>query len=128
MNLQTAFTILVAIYFVLILIVGLRSNKKITTSSDYSVAGRNMGPVLGTMTFTATYVSALTVIGLVGSANGMGLALVPYTFLGLGCGLLFLVLMSSRVHRAGAPRRAFPNSWENATATAQFASLPQAPS
>jgi len=107
-NLQTAFTILVAIYFVLILIVGLRSNKKITTSSDYSVAGRNMGPVLGTMTFTATYVSALTVIGLVGSANGMGLALVPYTFLGLGCGLLFLVLMSSRVHRAGRTSESVP--------------------
>ncbi|TYQ11781.1 UNVERIFIED_ORG: SSS family solute:Na+ symporter [Gordonia westfalica J30] len=55
MSLQTVFTILIAVYFVLILVVGLRSNKKISTSSDYSVAGRNMGPVLGTMTFTATY-------------------------------------------------------------------------
>ncbi|TSD93848.1 sodium:solute symporter family protein [Gordonia rubripertincta] len=108
MSLQTVFSILIAVYFVLILVVGLRSNKKISTSSDYSVAGRNMGPVLGTMTFTATYVSALTVIGLVGSANGMGLALVPYTFVGLGCGLLFLVLLSSRVHRAGRTSESVP--------------------
>ncbi|WP_455902063.1 sodium:solute symporter family protein [Rhodococcus gordoniae] len=108
MSLQTTFMILIAIYFILILIVGLRSNKKINTSSDYSVAGRNMGAVLGTMTFTATYVSALTVIGLVGSANGMGLALVPYTFVGLGCGLLFLVLLSGRVHAAGRTSESVP--------------------
>lgn len=108
MSLRTTFTILICVYFVLILIVGIRSNKKISTSSDYSVAGRNMGAALGTMTFTATYVSALTVIGLVGSANGMGLALVPYTFVGLACGLLFLVVFSGRIHAAGRTSESVP--------------------
>ncbi|WP_239581733.1 hypothetical protein [Gordonia rubripertincta] len=43
MSLQTVFSILIAVYFVLILVVGLRSNKKISTSSDYSVAAGTWG-------------------------------------------------------------------------------------
>lgn len=108
MTLRTLFITAFVIYILLILWIGHRSRQRITHSSDYSVAGRKMGSALGTMTFTATYVSALTVIGLVGGASAAGLALVPYIFIGLALGLLALVLVARRFHRAGRTAESLP--------------------
>jgi transporter, SSS family len=72
MNLNFFSIITIGIYFLLMLVIGIYSSRKVKTSSDWMVAGKQMGLIVSTGTFLATFVGANTMISYVGAYYNQG--------------------------------------------------------
>lgn len=64
----------IAAYILAQLIIGMLVTRRIATEDDYLLAGRNLGPGLGTFTIFATWFGAETCIGAAGSVYSSGLS------------------------------------------------------
>lgn len=69
---QTTVTIIVLIYMLGMLGIGYWSSKKISSSADFMVAGRNMGPILMAGTLAATEIGGGSSLGVVEKASNLG--------------------------------------------------------
>ena len=86
-------------YSVFVLGVGLWGYRKGSFAS-YAVADRSVGTVLATGAFVATFLSAVTVIGVSGYASRYGWAAAAFTCYGYATGWILLVVAAKRMHRS----------------------------
>ncbi len=88
-----------AAYSVFILCVGVWGYRR-KSFEAYAVAERTMGLGLATSAFVATFLSAITIIGVSGYASINGWAAASFTCYGYALGWVLLVVASKRLHRA----------------------------
>jgi len=69
---QTTVMVIVIIYMMGMLAIGYFSSKKISSSTDFMVAGRNMGPILMAGTLAATEIGGGSSLGVVEKASNLG--------------------------------------------------------
>ncbi len=86
-------------YSTFVLAVGLWGYRKGSFAS-YAVADRTMGTVMATGAFVATFLSAVTVIGVSGYASRYGWAAAAFTCYGYATGWILLVVAARRMHRS----------------------------
>ncbi len=86
-------------YSVFILGVGVWGYRKKSFES-YAVADRTMGLGLATTAFIATFLSAVTIIGVSGYASINGWSAAAFTCYGYALGWILLLVASGRLHRA----------------------------
>ena len=87
------------IYSLCILGVGVWGYRRESLAS-FAVADRQMGMVTGTGAFVATFISAVTVIGVSGYASQYGWAAAAFTCYGYATGWILLVIAAKRMHRS----------------------------
>lgn len=71
---QATVIIIVVLYMLGMLAIGFWSSKKISSSADFMVAGRNMGPILMAGTLAATEIGGGSSLGVVEKASNLGSA------------------------------------------------------
>jgi Na+/proline symporter len=98
MQIETVYLLAFLTYSLLILGVGLWGYRR-TSLSSFAVAERKMGLVVSTGTFMATFVSAVTVIGVSGYASRYGWSAAAFSCYGYALGWILLVLAAGRLHR-----------------------------
>jgi Na+/proline symporter len=86
------------LYSALILCIGIWGYRRSSLSS-FAVAERKMGLLLATGTFMATFISAVTVIGVSGYASRSGWAAAAFSCYGYALGWILLVTAAGRLHR-----------------------------
>ena len=86
-------------YSIFILAVGVWGYRKRSFDS-YAVADRTMGLGLATSAFVATFLSAVTIIGVSGYASINGWSAAAFTCYGYALGWILLLVASGRLHRA----------------------------
>jgi SSS family solute:Na+ symporter len=86
-------------YSVFILGVGVWGFRK-GSFEAYAVAERGMGLYLATSAFIATFLSAVSIIGVSGYASITGWAAASFTCYGYALGWVLLVVAGKRLHRA----------------------------
>ena len=62
--------LIVVLYMLLMLAIGYYSSKKISTNTDFMVAGRRLGPLLMAGTLAATEIGGGSSLGVVANAYG----------------------------------------------------------
>ena len=87
------------VYSVFILGVGVWGFRK-RSFEAYAVADRSMGLGLATSAFVATFLSAVTIIGVSGYASLYGWSAAAFTCYGYALGWVLLVVAGKRLHRA----------------------------
>lgn len=87
-------------YSLFVLAVGVWGYRQESFSS-YAVAGRSIGVFLGTGSFVATFLSAVTVIGISGYASRYGWAAAALSCYGYAFGWILLVVVAKRMHLSG---------------------------
>ena len=88
------------IYSLFVLAVGVWGYRK-ESFSEYAVAGRSIGLFLGTGSFVATFLSAITVIGVSGYASRFGWSAAAFACYGYALGWILLVVAARKMHRSG---------------------------
>lgn len=86
------------VYSLLILGIGAWGYRRSSLSS-FAVAERKMGLLLATGTFMATFISAVTVIGVSGYASRFGWSAAAFSCYGYALGWILLVSAAGRLHR-----------------------------
>ena len=86
-------------YSIFILCVGVWGFRK-KSFDAYAVADRSMGLGLATTAFVATFLSAVTIIGVSGYASMYGWSAAAFTCYGYALGWVLLVVAGKRLHRA----------------------------
>ncbi len=87
-----------AAYSLVVLCVGIWGYRRGTLSS-FAVAERKMGLFFATGTFMATFISAVTVIGVSGYASRFGWSAAAFSCYGYAMGWILLVTAAGRLHR-----------------------------
>jgi SSS family transporter len=87
------------IYSLFILGVGVWGYRRESLAS-FAVADRQMGTIMGTGAFVATFISAVTVIGVSGYASQYGWAAAALTCYGYAIGWILLVVAAKRMHQS----------------------------
>ncbi|HOJ82306.1 MAG TPA: sodium:solute symporter family protein [Acetomicrobium flavidum] len=92
---QTTVVIIVAIYMLGMLWIGFWSSKMISSSTDFMVAGRRMGPILMAGTLAATEIGGGSSLGVVEKASNLGAAKwgLSASWYILAMGVAFIILM-----------------------------------
>lgn len=92
---QTTVIIIVVIYMMGMLGIGYWSSKKISSSTDFMVAGRRMGPILMAGTLAATEIGGGSSLGVVEKASNLGSAQwgLSAAWYVLAMGLAFVILL-----------------------------------
>lgn len=85
------------IYLLVVLGIGFWGYTKTSDVMDFWAFGQEMGPWLATWSFVANFVSAVSVIGFVGSVYGEGYSLMTHTIFGLMLGTSALYFAVDRV-------------------------------
>jgi SSS family solute:Na+ symporter len=97
-KIETVYLLAFLGYSLVILSVGLWGYRRASLAS-FAVAERKMGLVVSTGTFMATFVSAVTVIGVSGYASRYGWSAAAFSCYGYALGWILLVLAAGRLHR-----------------------------
>ena len=92
---QTTVMIIVVIYMLGMLWIGFWSSKMISSSTDFMVAGRRMGPILMAGTLAATEIGGGSSLGVVEKASNLGTAKwgLSASWYILAMGVAFIILM-----------------------------------
>lgn len=92
---QTTVIIIVVLYMMGMLGIGYWSSKKISSSTDFMVAGRSMGPILMAGTLAATEIGGGSSLGVVEKASNLGSAQwgLSAAWYVLAMGLAFVILL-----------------------------------
>lgn len=92
---QTTVVIIVVIYMLGMLWIGFWSSKMISSSTDFMVAGRRMGPILMAGTLAATEIGGGSSLGVVEKASNLGTAKwgLSASWYILAMGVAFIILM-----------------------------------
>jgi len=104
-NVDPLFIGIVAVYFAVVLGIGYYGYKTTKTEEDFLVAGRNVGPLVGGATLSATQMSAGTLVGTFGLHYLLGFGFV-WIWPGLWAGwIVSLVLVAPQMRRFGSGDR-----------------------
>jgi sodium/pantothenate symporter len=95
-------------YFGLILYITRRGYRKAGSLNDFTIGGWSMGLVVNIGFFSATWVSAASVLGVPGMLYGMGFAAVAGWFAGWFFGNALLVIVAYKIRRPEFPVRTVP--------------------
>ncbi len=87
----------ISLYVLLMLYVGYVVSKKIKTDEDYFLAGRSLGPVLGTFSIFATWFGAESCIGTSGNVYRIGISGTHADPFGYALCILLMAVFFSRV-------------------------------
>jgi len=100
-NVDPLFIGIVVVYFAVVLGIGYYGYKTTKTEEDFLVAGRNVGPLVGGATLSATQMSAGTLVGTFGIHYLLGFGFV-WIWPGLWAGwIVSLVLVAPQMRRFG---------------------------
>lgn len=100
-NVDPVFAGVVIAYFAVVLAIGYYGYKTTNTEEDFLVAGRNVGPLVGGATLSATQMSAGTLVGTFGLHYLLGFGFV-WIWPGLWAGwIVSLVLVAPQMRRFG---------------------------
>ena len=88
------------VYSLFVLTVGVWGYRK-ESFAAYAVAGRSLGTPLATGSFVATFLSAITVIGVSGYASRYGWSAAAFTCYGYALGWILLVVAARKMHESG---------------------------
>ena len=88
------------VYSLFVLSVGVWGYRK-ESFATYAVADRSIGTPLATGAFVATFLSAITVIGVSGYASRYGWSAAALTCYGYALGWILLVVAAKKMHRSG---------------------------
>lgn len=106
------FTIITAVYVVILLGLGYLAYRKTKQAEDYLVAGRNVHPALIAISYGATFISTSAIIGFGGVAAKLGMGLIWLTALNIGVGILLaFVVFGKKTREIGSKLKAvtFPD-------------------
>ena len=67
--------LIVVVYLLSLSFLGYLGYKKTTSASDYLVGGRNMNPIVMSLSYGATFISASAIVGFGGAAAAYGMGL-----------------------------------------------------
>ena len=108
----------IVIYLVGMILIGYRHSKGTSTSSDFYLGGRKLGPVVAAMSTEASDMSAYLLMGVPGLALFCGVAEAGWTAIGLAAGTYLnwlivppaphLFCEAGRHHRSGLSFKALP--------------------
>ena len=88
MSSSSIFIILaIVVYLVGMILIGYRHSKGTSTSSDFYLGGRKLGPVVAAMSTEASDMSAYLLMGVPGLALFCGVAEAGWTAIGLAAGI-----------------------------------------
>ncbi|MCP4723734.1 MAG: sodium:solute symporter family protein [bacterium] len=96
------FAAVVITYFVIMICVGAYLSRRIKFTSDFLIAGRNLGLILSTATLAAVQIGAGVILG--GAELGAESGIWPGMWYGLGCGgglILTGLLVASKLRKRG---------------------------
>lgn len=85
------------LYLLVVLGIGLWGYRKTSSPDDFWVYGKQLGPWLATWSFVANFVSAVSVIGYIGSVYGGGYSILTGIVLGLMLGISGLYFVVHKV-------------------------------
>lgn len=85
------------VYLLLVLGIGAWGYQKTSTVNDFWVYGKDLGPWLATWSYVANFVSAVSVIGFIGSVYGGGYSIITGIVLGLMLGVTALYFVVDKV-------------------------------
>ncbi len=101
-SLSLHFAIVAALYFLVILAIGLFGLRKTRTEEDFLTAGRSIGPWVGGAVLAATQISAGTLVGTVGRHYATGVSWV-WVWPGVWCGwLVSAIFVGPKLREFGA--------------------------
>ncbi len=88
------YIIVLALYFVLLLVIGFITRKQTKSSADYHIGGRRIGAVVSSFSFVAAYFSSVIIIGggALGYRFGLATVWVAAVNVVLGCFLAWAIL------------------------------------
>lgn len=87
------------VYLLIVLGIGVWGYRQTTSISDFWVYGKELGPWLATWSFVANFVSAASVIGIIGTIYGSGYSIMTTLILGEITGVFGLYLVSGRIRK-----------------------------
>src|SRR6056297_1031399 len=94
------------IYLIILIGVGVWAQRRVSTTEDFHLAGRRMGPIVAALSASASSSSAWTLLGVSGAAYGWGLQaiwLVPAVLSGFVINWVFIApRLQPASHRNGA--------------------------
>ena len=96
------FTVVLAVYIIILMVLGIIDLKKVRTFADYAVAGKNQSLFAVTMTLLATMIGGSTTIGIADTVYRIGFPGMWWlTFGSIGL-VLQALLISEKVRRIDA--------------------------
>jgi solute:Na+ symporter, SSS family len=87
------FIVMLAVYSAVMIYIGYRGYKATKNAQDWLVAGRRVGPLVVAMSYGATFISAVAIIGFGGQAQVYGLQLLWLTVLNIVVGILIAFIV-----------------------------------
>ncbi len=87
------FFVIFAIYAAIMIYLGYRGYKATKNVQDWLVAGRRIGPVVVAMSYGATFISAVAIIGFAGQAQVYGMQLLWLSVLNIIVGILIAFII-----------------------------------
>ncbi|RKO66663.1 sodium:solute symporter family protein [Desulfofundulus salinus] len=96
------------IYFILLIYFSRQGYKKAGTLDDFTVGGWSMGLVINVATFTATWVSAASVLGVPSMLYGVGFAAITGWFAGWFFANALMPILAYKIRRPEFPVRTVP--------------------
>ena len=87
------FAVMLAIYSAIMIYIGYRGYKATKNVQDWLVAGRRIGPVVVAMSYGATFISAVAIIGFAGEAQVYGMQLLWLPVLNIVVGILIAFIV-----------------------------------
>ena len=87
------FIVMLAIYSAVMIYIGYRGYKATKNVQDWLVAGRRIGPLVVAMSYGATFISAVAIIGFAGQAQVYGMQLLWLSVLNIIVGILIAFII-----------------------------------
>jgi solute:Na+ symporter, SSS family len=87
------FFVMLAVYAAVMIYIGYRGYKATKNVQDWLVAGRRVGPVVVAMSYGATFISAVAIIGFAGQAQVYGMQLLWLSVLNIVVGILIAFIV-----------------------------------
>lgn len=103
--LQAYMAIGLALFLVVVAVLGFAGYKKTANMSDFAIAGTRMGPVLLGLAFAATFFSAATFVGYTGWAYGWGLSTLWIFLTLILASPMGLIVIAKRVRETNTRQR-----------------------
>lgn len=102
MDINIMETTFIIIYFLIILIIGIFSQKKVDDNESYYLAGRGLGVILSGIGRFAAVASSFTYLGALGLGYSLGLPFMLSIAVGINLGFLLTLLFLSEIRESGA--------------------------
>lgn len=94
---------IVMVYFLAIAFLGFLGYKKTKNSKDFLIGGGEMNPIVMSLSYGATFISASAIVGFGGVAATFGMGIQWLMFLNMFVGVVIAFIIFGRRHGASVP-------------------------